>query len=148
MTFNFSNTTQTGSDFGVTAISQNGYTTGKLTGINISSTGVVQAQYTNGNSANLGQIAIANFANPQGLQQLGNQSWAQTFASGAAVTGQAGNSGVGTHPVRLARGVQRRHHERSGQHDHRRSATSRRTRRCSQTDDQITQTIINIHGQA
>ena len=96
MTFNFSNTTQTGSDFAVSAISQNGYTTGKLTGISISSTGVVQAQYTNGNSTNLGQIAIANFANPQGLQQLGNQTWAQTFGSGAAVMGQAGNSGVGT----------------------------------------------------
>src|SRR5580658_7948273 len=85
MTFNFSNTTQYGGNFGVTAVQQNGYTTGQLTGINISATGVVQAQFTNGNSVNLGQVALANFANVQGLQQLGNATWAQTNASGAAV---------------------------------------------------------------
>ena len=61
---------------------QNGYTTGLLTGISIDDTGVVQAQYTNGHSVNLGQIAMANFANPQGLAQLGDASWAATNASG------------------------------------------------------------------
>jgi len=50
MTFDFSQTTQYGDNFGVTAVQQNGYTTGQLTGINISSDGVVQAQFTNGNS--------------------------------------------------------------------------------------------------
>lgn len=147
MTFNFSNTTQTGSDFAVTAVTQNGYTTGKLTGISISSTGVVQAQYTNGNSVNLGQIAMANFANPQGLQQLGNQTWSQTFGSGAAVMGQAGNSGVGM--------IQSGSLEESNvdttsalvdmiqaQRDFQANA------QMLQTDDQITQTIININGNA
>jgi flagellar hook protein FlgE len=95
MTFNFSNTTQYGGNFGVTAVQQNGYTTGQLTGINISQTGVVQAQFTNGNSVNLGQVALATFANSQGLQQLGNASWSATNASGAAVNGIAGNSGFG-----------------------------------------------------
>ncbi len=94
--FNFSQTTQYGDDFGVTAVEQNGYTTGQLTGIDISSTGVVQAQYTNGNSINLGQIALANFANSQGLQQLGNASWTATIDSGAPVNGVAGGSGFGT----------------------------------------------------
>jgi flagellar hook protein FlgE len=147
MTFNFSNTTQTGSDFAVTAVNQNGYTTGKLTGISIDSTGVVQAQYTNGNSVNLGQIAIANFANPQGLQQLGNQNWSATFTSGAPVMGQAGNSGVGT--------IQSGSLEESNvdttsalvdminaQRDFQANA------QMLQTDDQITQTIININGNA
>ena len=96
LTFNFAQTTQVGSSFEVTANTQNGYTTGTLTGINIDSTGVVQARFTNGNSVNLGQIAMANFANPQGLQQLGNQSWAQTFASGSPVSGTAGSAGMGT----------------------------------------------------
>lgn len=96
MTFDFSNTTQYGGSFGVTAVQQNGYTTGQLTGINISSSGVVQAQYTNGNSVNLGQIALANFPNAQGLQQLGNASWAATNDSGAPVNGIAGSSGFGT----------------------------------------------------
>lgn len=96
MTFNFATTTQYGDNFGVSAVQQDGFTTGKLTGVSIDSTGVVQARFTNGRSVNLGQIAMANFANPQGLQQLGNASWAQTNASGAAVAGVAGNSGFGT----------------------------------------------------
>ncbi len=96
VTFNFNQTTQYGDDFGVTAVQQNGYTTGQLTGINISSTGVVQAQYTNGNSIDLGQIALANFANPQGLQQEGSASWSATDESGEPVNGIAGGSGFGT----------------------------------------------------
>jgi len=96
MTFNFTNTTQYGDNFGVTGVTQNGFTTGKLTGISIDNTGVVQARFTNGRSINLGQVALANFANPQGMQQLGNASWAATNASGAAVSGVAGNSGFGT----------------------------------------------------
>lgn len=96
MTFNFSNVTQYGEAFGVTAVNQNGYTTGLLTGISIDATGVVQAQYTNGNSVDLGQIAMANFANPQGLQQLGDNSWAATQSSGEPVQGVGGGSGFGT----------------------------------------------------
>ena len=143
MTFNFSNVTQYGNSFGVTAVNQNGYTTGLLTGISIDNTGVVQAQYTNGNSVNLGQVAMANFANPQGLQQLGNASWAQTNASGAAVSGVAGNSGFGT--------IQSGSVEESNV-----DTTSalvdmivaqrnfQATAQMIQTDNQITQTIINI----
>ncbi|MGH8219262.1 MAG: flagellar hook protein FlgE [Steroidobacteraceae bacterium] len=96
MTFDFSSTTQYGGSFGVTAVQQNGYTTGQLTGINISTSGVVQAQYTNGNSVNLGQIALANFPNSQGLEQLGNATWAATNDSGAPVNGIAGSSGFGS----------------------------------------------------
>ena len=87
--------TQYGSNFAVNSVTQDGYTTGRLIGIDIDETGVVQARFTNGISQPLGQIAIANFANPQGLQQLGNTQWAETFASGQALRGQAGNSGFG-----------------------------------------------------
>ena len=96
MTFDFSKTTQYGDTFGVTGVTQDGFTTGKLTGISIDQSGVVQARFTNGRSTNLGQLAMANFANPQGMQQLGNATWAQTNASGQAVYGVAGNSGFGT----------------------------------------------------
>jgi flagellar hook protein FlgE len=95
-TFNFSQVTQFGGNFGVTAVQQNGYTTGQLTGISVSQTGVVQAQYTNGNSVNLGQVALANFANTEGLQQDGNQTWSATQSSGPAVNGVGGGSGFGT----------------------------------------------------
>ena len=96
ITFNFGTSTQYGDTFGVNAIAQNGYTTGSLTGINISQNGVVQANFTNGQSKSLGQVALANFENPQGLAQTGNTQWLQTFASGSAVHGVAGGSGFGT----------------------------------------------------
>ncbi|HTW37450.1 MAG TPA: flagellar hook protein FlgE [Steroidobacteraceae bacterium] len=96
MTFNLDQVTQYGGSFGVSAVQQNGYTTGQLTGISVSQTGVVQAQYTNGNSVNLGQVALANFANTEGLQQDGNQSWSATQSSGPPVNGVAGANGFGT----------------------------------------------------
>jgi flagellar hook protein FlgE len=95
VTYDVASSTQYGNTFGVTAITQNGYTTGQLSGVSVSSTGVVQANYTNGQSSALGQVAVANFADQQGLQQVGNTNWVQTFASGQPVYGQAGGSGVG-----------------------------------------------------
>jgi flagellar hook protein FlgE len=95
MTFDFGSTTQYGDTFGVNAITQDGFTTGRLIGINIDQTGVVQARFTNGRSIPLAQVALANFANQQGLQQLGDTQWSETFASGQALLGQAGNSGFG-----------------------------------------------------
>ena len=95
LTVDYTKTTQYGDSFGVTAVSQDGYTTGRLIGISVDGTGIVQARFTNGRSISLGQVAIANFANPQGLQSLGNTNWAETFGSGQALHGQAGNSGFG-----------------------------------------------------
>jgi flagellar hook protein FlgE len=95
ITYDMSDTTQFGNTFGVTAITQNGFTTGQISGVSVSSTGVVQANYTNGQSTPLGQVAVANFADQQALQQVGNTNWEQTFASGQPVFGQAGGSGVG-----------------------------------------------------
>jgi flagellar hook protein FlgE len=95
LSFDFSQATQYGSNFSVTTVQQDGFTTGRLIGINVDPTGVVQARFTNGRSLPLGQIAISNFANPTGLQSLGNTNWAETFSSGQALHGQAGNSGFG-----------------------------------------------------
>jgi flagellar hook protein FlgE len=95
VTVNLAQSTQYGGNFAVNSVTQDGYTTGRLIGMDVSDTGIVQARFTNGNSTPLGQVAIANFANPQGLQQLGNTQWAETFASGQALRGQAGNSGFG-----------------------------------------------------
>ncbi|MEP7242562.1 MAG: flagellar hook protein FlgE [Gammaproteobacteria bacterium] len=95
MTFDFSNTTQYGDNFTVNSVIPDGFTSGRLIDINTSPTGVVEARFTNGKTQALGQIAIANFANPQGLQQLGNTQWAETFTSGQALRGVAGDSGVG-----------------------------------------------------
>ena len=95
VTVDLGQSTQYGNNFSVNSVTQDGYTTGRLIGIDIDETGIVQARFTNGNSQSLGQVAIANFANPQGLQQLGNTQWAETFASGQALRGTAGTSGFG-----------------------------------------------------
>jgi flagellar hook protein FlgE len=96
MAFNFGTSTQYGGSFGVTAITQDGYATGQLSTVNIDTSGIVSAVYTNGRSTELGQLAMANFPNPQGLQQLGDTNWAQTYTSGDVVTGTAGGAGFGT----------------------------------------------------
>jgi flagellar hook protein FlgE len=95
ITTDLSRSTQFGANFAVNSVTQDGFTTGRLIGIDIDETGIVQARFTNGRSQPLGQIAVANFSNAQGLQQLGNTQWAETFASGQALRGQAGNSGFG-----------------------------------------------------
>jgi flagellar hook protein FlgE len=145
MTFNLSNTTQYGDTFSVSAVPQNGFTTGQLTGISIDSTGVVQARFTNGRSINLGQVALANFANSQGLQQLGGASWAATNASGAALNGVAGNSGFGT--IESGSLEESNVDTTSALVD---MITAQRDFQANaqmiQTDDQITQTIINIRN--
>ena len=94
-TVSLSNGTQFGSDFAVSTIVQDGFTTGQLRGLEIDSTGVAFARYTNGQARALGQVAIAGFANPNGLQPLGGTSWAETFSSGAATLGEPGSSGLG-----------------------------------------------------
>jgi flagellar hook protein FlgE len=55
----------------------------------------VLARYTNGRSNTLGQVALTNFANAGGLQQLSDTVWAETFDSGQAQRGQAGVSAFG-----------------------------------------------------
>jgi flagellar hook protein FlgE len=79
-----------------TTPTQNGFAAGTLTGYSVLSDGVVQGQYSNGQTLSLGQVAVANFANPQGLTQGADGDEQATTASGAAVIGQAGVGGDGT----------------------------------------------------
>lgn len=87
--------TQFGSDFAVQDIAQNGYTTGRLTGIDIADDGTIFRRFTNGEARVLGQVALANFANFQGLQPVGSTAWTETFASGAALVGVPGSASLG-----------------------------------------------------
>ncbi|HCZ48758.1 MAG TPA: flagellar hook protein FlgE, partial [Gammaproteobacteria bacterium] len=84
-------TTQYGDTYSVNALDQDGYTTGRLATINIDETGRVFARYTNGQSRLQGQLALANFANPQGLRQAGNNAWIETFSSGIPLVGIGGS---------------------------------------------------------
>ena len=89
-------TTQFGGNFGVNSLSQDGYATGQLSGVDIASTGIILARYTNGQSKTLGQVALANFSSPQGLRQLGDTSWAESSESGVPLVGQPGSASLGS----------------------------------------------------
>ncbi len=95
LTFDFSESTQYGSPFGVSTLSQDGYTTGMPSGFNIAPDGTILGRYTNGQTQKLGQVTLANFANPQGLQPLGNNRWAPTAAAGAPLAGTPGTASLG-----------------------------------------------------
>jgi flagellar hook protein FlgE len=95
LTLNFLSTTQFGATFAVNQLAQNGYTSGQLSGFSTSSDGTIMGRYTNGQSKALGQVLIANFANPQGLQPVGNNEWSSSASSGPALLGTPGSSSLG-----------------------------------------------------
>lgn len=88
-------TTQFSSPFTVNVLEQNGFPIGRLTGVEISDTGVIRANFSNGQSTALGKIALARFQNSQGLAQKGNNSWEDTTSSGTPLVGEAVTSSFG-----------------------------------------------------
>ncbi len=95
LTQDYTQTTQFGSPFGVNTLAQDGYTTGRLSGVDISDTGIVFARYTNSQSRAQGQVVLTNFANVQGLRPLGNTNWTETPDSGVALTGAPNTASLG-----------------------------------------------------
>ncbi|OUR72923.1 flagellar hook protein FlgE [Methylophaga sp. 41_12_T18] len=95
ITMSLVGTTQNSGGFSVVAGTQDGFATGRLSGLDISDDGLVRATYTNGQSTPLGKIALANFANPQGLKQIGNTAWEETLDSGGVLAGEAGTGSFG-----------------------------------------------------
>jgi len=95
LTSDYSGVTQFGAAFGVNSLTQDGYTTGRLSGLDIDGEGVIFARYTNGQSAVQGQIALADFPNVQGLQPVSDTSWAETYSSGAVTIGAPGTASLG-----------------------------------------------------
>lgn len=88
-------TTQTAQPFNVGARSQDGKAVGQIQGVTIDEKGIVKASFSNGDTQAIGQVMLANFANPEGLRQLGNSYWSSTGISGDAKLGAAGNGGFG-----------------------------------------------------
>jgi flagellar hook protein FlgE len=82
-------------EFEVRAGSQDGTTTGRLAGLTINDEGVLVARYSNGQNRDLAQIALADFANAQGLSPTGNTSWSETSDSGVPLIGQPGTASLG-----------------------------------------------------
>jgi len=88
--------TQFSSPFSVLSLSQDGYPSGSLNGLDIDASGTIRANYTNGQTTALGKVMVANFANANGLKQIGNANYVATSVSGQVVLGQAGADGFGT----------------------------------------------------
>jgi flagellar hook protein FlgE len=79
-----------------TTSNQNGYFGGTLSNYTIMQDGTIDGQFSNGQTQAIGQVAMASFANDQGLQLVGGDSYQSTLASGAAVVGVANSGGLGT----------------------------------------------------
>jgi flagellar hook protein FlgE len=95
VTMDLAKATEYGGSFAVTNLSQTGYAPGDLSSITVDNTGVILARYSNGQSKPAGQLVTASFRNPQGLQPQGNNEWAATYASNAAVSGVPGTGNLG-----------------------------------------------------
>lgn len=92
---NLSDTTQYGDKFSVIALEQDGFTSGQLIGVDVGDDGVVFARFTSGATVELGQVALANFTNPQSLKNVGGTNWVETFESGQPLMGAPGDNGFG-----------------------------------------------------
>jgi flagellar hook protein FlgE len=88
--------TQVSSASAVSATNQNGYASGEYSGFTIASNGVVSAEFSNGQTTPVGQLALASITNEQGLSITAGNNYETTLASGAASVGVAGSAGLGT----------------------------------------------------
>ncbi|MDX2352478.1 flagellar hook protein FlgE [Pseudomonas sp. NPDC077382] len=143
ITIDFRNATQYASAFAVNSVSQNGYTTGELAGLEIDEGGRIFARYTNGQSKVQGQVVLASFANEQGLTPVGKTQWVQSFESGEPVRNPPG---VGTMGALQAGALEDSNVELSDQLVN--LIVAQRNYQANaktiETESAITQTIINL----
>jgi flagellar hook protein FlgE len=90
------NISQTDAASTTASTNQNGYSSGQYQSFKVDDSGVVTATYSNGQTQQVGQIAVATVTNEQGLEAVGGNNYVSTAASGAASVGVAGNGGRGT----------------------------------------------------
>lgn len=92
----YSAASQLATPFVVNNLEQNGFTSGRLDGLSIDATGLLRANYTNGQNKPLGKLVLANFNNQNGLKQVGNATFVETSQSGGPIVGEAGTEGFGS----------------------------------------------------
>ncbi|MDM8354913.1 flagellar hook protein FlgE [Pandoraea communis] len=95
LTLNLTGTTQYGNTYTPNTLTQDGYTSGRLTGFTFNADGTIVGTYSNTKSVTLGQVALANFNNVQGLIPLGNNLWAESADSGIPIVGVPGGTNLG-----------------------------------------------------
>ena len=96
VSLNLKGLTQFGTKFAVSELTQDGYASGELTGINIENNGMIMTRYSNGVTRAEGQLALASFRNTQGLASIGGNNWVETFESGQPVKGTATDGNFGS----------------------------------------------------
>jgi flagellar hook protein FlgE len=95
-TTQFGGTAATGSNSFPRFVSQDGYTAGSLQNIAIDDDGFVSGRFSNGQTVRLAQVALASFANENGLTRVGNNNFSETLESGTAVFGSPNQGGFGS----------------------------------------------------
>lgn len=93
--FDLAGSTQLGAPFAVSDRWQDGFGAGRFTRFTVGEDGTIVSHYSNGKTAALGQLVLANFVNPQGLQSIGGNQWIQTPDSGEPLTGTPGAGTLG-----------------------------------------------------
>lgn len=93
--FNFGGSTLANQAFDVGSASGNGFPPGSFQGVSVGSNGAIEAQYSNGQTATVGQLALATFANNQGLTPVSNNLFAATTTSGSAIVNTPGQGQTG-----------------------------------------------------
>lgn len=95
VTLDFARSTQYGNATSEKRLDQDGYKPGALQRFTTGADGTILGQYSNGQTKALGQVILANFKNPNGLEPLGNNAWAESANSGTPLIGTAGTGGMG-----------------------------------------------------
>ena len=124
-------------------ITQDGSPPGEIASVSVGANGTVQGRYTNGQTRDLGQVILATFRNPNGLDSVGDNMWVETIASGQsalAAPGDGLNGTIGSGRVEESNVdmsqelvqmiVQQRNYQANAQ--------------SIKTQDQILQTLINL----
>ena len=92
----FSNSTQLGIATSEKKTVADGYAAGQLSRFVVGADGIIQGQYSNGRTRDLGQVIVTSFTNPNGLQPLGNNAWAESSTSGSPIIGEPGTGTAGS----------------------------------------------------
>ncbi|MDR2164682.1 MAG: flagellar hook-basal body complex protein [Zoogloeaceae bacterium] len=87
---NLRDSTMFGMKHDVNSIVQDGYAPGTLTSLTVSESGHITGGYSNGKTKIMGQVALVEFKNPEGLQSIGNNMWLESYASGQPTIGEPG----------------------------------------------------------
>ncbi|MGI9612997.1 MAG: flagellar hook protein FlgE [Acidimicrobiales bacterium] len=90
-----SEVTQLAASGSVSAVTQDGSTTGQLIGVSVGQDGIITGAYSNGQVKPIAQVAIATFANPEGLERVSGTKWRESVNSGLAQIGVASTGGRG-----------------------------------------------------